>query len=95
VLGNHDKFATHKYLMYFTHLWGVKFYDGVVLSHIPIHTDSLGKRATHNIHGHLHSKRVLLPNGDIDSRYINVGCEHINLTPIEWGDLKQQVQNNV
>lgn len=93
ILGNHDKFATATYMKYFTHLYGCKGFEGVWLSHIPVHPYSLGNRATHNIHGHLHSKNVMKSGfgGYIiqrDERYLNVGCEQIGLTPVAWEDLK-------
>ena len=33
--------------------------NGMILSHIPIHTESLGRFGT-NIHGHLHANRVMM-----------------------------------
>ena len=34
--------------------------SGMILSHIPLHPESLGRFGT-NIHGHLHANRVMMP----------------------------------
>ena len=85
IKGNHDIFRLKDYTPYFEDIRayvvhkdpdiaGVK----LILSHIPIHPDSLG-RYGRNIHGHLHYRTVG------DPRYICVSVEHINYTPIEYG----------
>lgn len=91
ILGNHDTAPTAQYLLYFHKCLGVMKYKNCILSHVPIHPGSFG-RAEYNIHGHIHSKEVLLPenkfgNTFVDSRYINVSVEQINLTPISFEDL--------
>ena len=87
ILGNHDKFPNKVYEKYFTKVEAMKYFDNGILTHIPIHAQELAYRWKHNIHGHLHSKRVLIPNNEIDVRYINVSCEHNNLTPIAYEEL--------
>jgi len=90
IKGNHDIFNASEYLKYFSDVRGVHVLDGFILSHIPIHEESVG-RFSRNIHGHLHSRRVL-KNSEIDNRYISVCVEQINFTPIELGDLKSRLK---
>ena len=83
VLGNHDSYPIHNYQKYFTKISGVKFWYNHILTHVPVHPLNLEGRSDFNIHGHLHSKRVLLPDSlEPDKRYINVSVEQNNLTPI-------------
>lgn len=81
VKGNHDIFKIQDYLPYFDDIRSYvvqKDKDGnkVILSHIPIHPESLGRFGT-NIHGHLHYQSVG------DERYVCVSLEHIDYSPIE------------
>lgn len=94
VKGNHDIFKAEEYLQYVDDLRSCvvqKDKDGnrVILSHIPIHPDSLGRFGT-NIHGHLHSNRVQEQIGEGDNaltmdddRYKCVSLEHTDYKPIE------------
>jgi calcineurin-like phosphoesterase family protein len=86
VLGNHDMYPAADYLKYFTRVCGVVEFDGKILSHIPVHPSQLEKRYTHNIHGHLHSKKLE------DNRYINVSAEQCNLTPVAYEELQKLCQ---
>lgn len=81
VRGNHDIFEAKDYLKYFDDIRAYvvqKDQDGnkVILSHIPIHPDSLGRFGT-NIHGHLHQNKLE------DKRYVCVSLEQTNYEPIE------------
>src|ERR1700712_2334654 len=58
VMGNHDMYATEDYLKYFTRLSGAVEYKGMVLTHVPVHECQLA-RWYMNVHGHLHTKRVM------------------------------------
>lgn len=94
VKGNHDTFKINDYLKYFDDIRAYvvqKDQDGnkVILSHIPIHPESLGRFGT-NIHGHLHYQKVMVRQDDFslhedypDPRYICVSLEHTNYSPIE------------
>jgi calcineurin-like phosphoesterase family protein len=87
VKGNHDIFQLKDYLPYFDDIRACvvkKNKDGnkVILTHIPIHPDSLGRFGI-NIHGHLHSNRVLDDEGNIDPRYICVSVEHTDFKPLD------------
>ncbi len=95
VKGNHDTLELSKYLPYFDDVRGVHQFDGMVITHIPVHPESLG-RWGFNVHGHLHANRVMLydvthgnPVRKVDSRYFNVSVEQINYTPISLEEIKK------
>jgi calcineurin-like phosphoesterase family protein len=58
IRGNHDIFRDDEYRKYFRELRAYHVMNGMILSHIPIHEESLGRFGV-NIHGHLHSNRVM------------------------------------
>ena len=62
IRGNHDIFRDDEYRKYFRELRAYHVMNGLILSHIPVHTESLGRFGT-NIHGHLHANRVMKPRG--------------------------------
>lgn len=87
VKGNHDIFDLADYKPYFedvrAYVVGGQVGSGnrYIMSHIPIHPGSLD-RFDINIHGHLHTRRVLKENGDIDTRYLCVSVEQTDFKPI-------------
>lgn len=87
IKGNHDLCSAHQYLEHFKDIRACPQFDGVILSHIPIHVESLSRWGL-NIHGHLHQNRVKLPDGTIDPRYYNVSMEQIDYTPISLEQVK-------
>jgi calcineurin-like phosphoesterase family protein len=104
IKGNHDKESVNTYMKYFDDIRGSHQFDGMILTHIPIHPQSLGRWGT-NVHGHLHSNNVLLgdipagdeyevePKGQIDTRYFCVAMEQINYTPISLEELKAAIKS--
>lgn len=83
VKGNHDVDKLSYYSQYFDDVRAYVVKKGFVMSHIPIHPASLS-RWNLNIHGHLHSNKVMLdktPNIQ-DDRYRCVSVEHTNYRPI-------------
>ncbi len=91
IRGNHDKASLDVYGMYFEDVLAtcsVNSRAGFIMSHIPLHPSSL-YRWTGNVHGHLHSNRVLLDNGHIDKRYWCAAVEHTNYTPIAYEEVKK------
>lgn len=89
IKGNHDIFRLNEYTEFFRDVRGYHVLNGMILSHIPIHEESIARFGV-NIHGHLHYNRVK-KNGEIDPRYFNVSVEQINYTPISIDDLRQKV----
>jgi len=62
IRGNHDIFPDAEYREYFRELRAYHVMSGMILSHIPVHTESLGRFGT-NIHGHTHANRVMKVRG--------------------------------
>lgn len=85
IKGNHDIFKLSDYMPYFRDIRAYHKMDDYILSHIPMHSDSLARWCGGNFHGHLHTNRVML--GDkIDPRYFNVSVEQIGFKPILFED---------
>jgi calcineurin-like phosphoesterase family protein len=92
IKGNHDQCSAEAYLAYFKDIRGSHQFDGMILTHIPIHPESLARWGL-NVHGHLHANVVKLPLAQIpDSRYFNVSMEQIDYTPISLEEVKKYVR---
>lgn len=81
IKGNHDLFDLADYAPYFRDIRGSHVLAGKLLTHIPVHPASLDRWGV-NIHGHLHSERVLGINGTPDPRYICVSVEQTGFAPV-------------
>jgi calcineurin-like phosphoesterase family protein len=103
IRGNHDIFRDDEYREHFRELRAYHVMNGMILSHIPIHSESLGRFGT-NIHGHLHANRVMKPgtvdartgeilySTEIDPRYYNVSVEQLpNFAPILFEDVLKRI----
>lgn len=102
IKGNHDIFRLEEYTKYFRDVRGYHVLNGLILSHIPVHADSLARFGC-NIHGHLHTNRVMKPVGvnvrtgvvkygnDIDPRYFNVSVEQIDFRPMLFEDVCKSI----
>ena len=96
IRGNHDIFRADEYRQYFRELRAYHVMNGMILSHIPIHPESLGRFGV-NIHGHLHSNRVMRDNGyggqEIDVRYHCVCVEQTpDFAPILFEDVIKRIE---
>ena len=96
IRGNHDIFRDEEYREHFRELRAYHVMDGMILSHIPIHSDSLGRFGT-NIHGHLHGNRVMIDHGygrkQIDVRYHCVCVEQTpDFAPILFEDVIKRIE---
>jgi len=103
IRGNHDIFPDIEYRKYFRELRAYHVINGMILSHIPLHSDSLGRFGT-NIHGHLHSNRVkkarginaktgeILYSDEPDVRYHCVCVEQTDFTPILFEDVIKRIE---
>ena len=58
VLGNHDTHPIKLYLPFFEDVYSGRLLDRMMLTHIPVHPESIGKSIA-NIHGHIHDKVVM------------------------------------
>lgn len=104
IKGNHDICKLKEYQPYFRDIRAYHVMDGCILSHIPIHPESIARFGC-NIHGHTHSNRVRLPRGvdartgeilysdAIDPRYFCVSVEQIDYTPILFEDVVQRIKD--
>ena len=90
IRGNHDIFRDSEYREYFRELRAYHVMNGMILSHIPIHEQSLGRFGV-NIHGHLHSNRVMT-NGVVDVRYHCVCVEQTDFRPILFDDVAKRIK---
>lgn len=103
VMANHDIFHADVYREYFYDLCAVKKLDKIVLTHIPIHVDSLERYGT-NVHGHLHAKEVLMSYKPgfflrkrriIDPRYLCVSVEHTDYAPVTLDEVRRRIAARV
>ncbi len=95
IKGNHDIFKLEEYISFFRDIRSYHVMNGMILSHIPIHVDSIARFGC-NIHGHLHYRRIEVVDKfgktSIDPRYFNVSVECIDYTPILFEDLCKKIQ---
>jgi calcineurin-like phosphoesterase family protein len=99
IRGNHDIFKDEEYREHFRELRAYHVMNGMILSHIPLHPDSLGRFGV-NIHGHTHSNRVMKEVYDstydyksvIDTPYHCVGVEQTDFTPILFEDVVKRIE---
>ena len=103
IRGNHDIFRDDEYRQYFRELRAYHVMNGMILSHIPVHPESLGRFGV-NIHGHLHAHRVMKPRGvdartgeilysnEIDPRYHCVCVEQTDFAPILFEDVIKRIE---
>jgi calcineurin-like phosphoesterase family protein len=102
IKGNHDIFKMGDYTPYFREIRAYHVMNGLILSHVPVHPESLARFGC-NIHGHLHANRVMKPRGvdvktgeilysdEIDPRYFNVSVEQIDFAPILFEDACRRI----
>lgn len=103
IRGNHDIFRDDEYRRYFRELRAYHVMNGMILSHIPLHPESLGRFGV-NIHGHTHQRRVMKANGfntetgqvtygdEIDPRYWCACVEQTDFAPILFEDALKRIQ---
>ena len=97
IRGNHDIFRDDEYRQHFRELRAYHVMNGMILSHIPIHTESLGRFGV-NIHGHLHYNRVKIQKHAgakpvIDTRYHCVCVEQTDFKPILFEDVIKKIKD--
>jgi calcineurin-like phosphoesterase family protein len=97
IRGNHDIFRDDEYRVHFRELRAYHVMNGMILSHIPLHPESLGRFGV-NIHGHTHTNRVMMqPVGKygvpvIDPRYHCVCVEQTDFRPILFEDVLKRIK---
>jgi calcineurin-like phosphoesterase family protein len=88
VRGNHDDHDMKWYTPYFENIYGSRKLAGLMLTHIPIHPDSIGKSLA-NVHGHVHNNLSALKLGP---QYYNVSVEVIDYTPVPIEEVLKNVK---
>ena len=97
IRGNHDIFKDEDYTPYFRSLRGYHVMNGMILSHIPVHPESLGRFGV-NIHGHTHANRVMRDLATcgrldvVDTRYHCVCVEQTDFAPILFEDVIKRIK---
>lgn len=86
ILGNHDIFDNSDYLVYFKSLHGSHKLDDLLLTHIPVHRESVARWSLGNVHGHIHDKTIA------DPLYYNVSVENIDYTPVPLYLVKERMR---
>lgn len=97
IRGNHDIFKDDDYREHFRELRAYHVMNGMILSHIPLHPESLGRFGV-NIHGHTHSNRVMTwhptkQHPVVDPRYHCVCVEQTDFRPILFEDVIQKIKD--
>ena len=95
IKGNHDIFKLGDYTPHFRDIRAYHVMNGLILSHVPVHESQL-ERFGCNIHGHLHSNRVMVTDeygrSKIDPRYLNVCVEQTDFRPILFEDVLKRIK---
>jgi calcineurin-like phosphoesterase family protein len=93
IAGNHDHYGCGlaSYADYFDQILGSKTYSfdkqtKGIISHIPVHPEQLKHRFGFNLHGHFHDVEL------DDPRYLNLGVECWDYTPVHWDEIKAILQ---
>lgn len=78
--GNHDTLRMELYMPFFERITSSWEFDGLILTHIPVHDSQVGagRRYRANVHGHVHSKAIKFVCGALavyDQRYAPVSLE--------------------
>ena len=93
IKGNHDVAKLSVYAEYFKDVRAYHVLANLVLSHVPLHPESISQRWLGNVHGHLHYKTVKDKWGKDDPKYFNVSVERINYTPIALEEVIQHFKS--
>lgn len=103
IRGNHDIFKLNDYTEHFRDIRSYHVMNGIILSHIPVHNESLA-RFKLNVHGHLHANRVMKARGvnaktgevlygnEFDYRYHCVCVEQTDFAPILFEDVLKRIK---
>lgn len=101
IAGNHDPLIGKKakkfnFGDYFDSIGSLKELDGMLLTHVPVHEQSLDRWGV-NVHGHLHANEVMKmhggkPTNNPDPRYLCVSVERTDFKPISLEDVKKRIE---
>lgn len=94
ILGNHDWYDMKTYVEAgFQKIRASNVFDGILLTHYPVHPSSLSGRIHNNVHGHRHQNTDLLPviSETRILTWLNVSVERTNYAPIPWEEVKRRL----
>ena len=77
---------SNQYKEYFRDIRGAFNMYNIIMTHIPIHQDCVG-RFKLNAHGHLHSNIIKDKDGNKDERYFNCCVEQNNFFPFNLDEI--------
>ena len=96
ITGNHDIHKTKDYLPFFEEIRGIRVFDNLLLTHIPVHPANLpnvgAKKTWVNVHGHIHAN--MSPEAYFTvygPRYLNISCEMTDFFPIDLSELRRRI----
>lgn len=96
IRGNHDIFKLKDYTAHFADIRGTHKIDRMILSHYPLHPDSVPHWCMANVHGHIHhhtvTRRLWWGRRVPDTRYFNACVEVMGITPITIEDLEARIR---
>ena len=84
ILGNHDN-GKHQLLGNVFEkilVWRMFPEFGLLLTHVPVHPNTLQEKCPKNVHGHIHEK------DSYGANYVNVSVERVNYTPVNIESLR-------
>lgn len=87
IRGNHDIFKLKDYVPHFEDIRSEHKMDRIIISHRPMHPDTIPHWCLGNVHGHTHQNDMLLADGTPDPRYLNICIERVGLTPLPYEEL--------
>lgn len=84
ILGNHDNGKDQLLNNVFEKIlvWRMFPEFGLLLTHVPVHPNTLQEKCPVNVHGHIHDK------APYNKQYVNVSVERINYTPINIEEIR-------
>jgi calcineurin-like phosphoesterase family protein len=88
IRGNHDIFKLKDYAEYFDDIRGSHKLADTILTHYPIHVDSISRWCRGVIHGHTHTTLVRMQDGSLDPRFENVSIEYTDRGPIAFEEVR-------
>lgn len=91
IRGNHDTLPTAYYATAFEEVYGVWPKYGFVMSHVPLHPDSVDRWGL-NVHGHLHSNQIKwygIEDNPQHPSYYCVSVEQHKLAPVSLDEIRK------
>lgn len=108
IMGNHDNLKFSQYREQFYEVVGwvddLQLFKSVrgskqdaknyIANHYPIHPMAFEQPGGVKccVHGHIHEKWVMLPDGTPDRRYLNLSMERINYTPVSHEQIMEYIR---